>query len=793
MARKERTFDGCWTCRSRKVKCDLTKPFCLRCAKSKRECLGYDIRLRWSDPVTISRDKAMISLKLGYNEPDNIQRRNVDLMEFPRDMLYETYAELNSVLEKVDDSAIVSGRAKLGPFRCFRLVGITSGKDKAEHSVEGTSVDLQKATITTPPSPPPTRPSPVQPTTSRAKRRKVDSNTSKTSIFSKTNNTHVHYDLLNFAKLTVLAIKGPDYKFNEQNMLHILYPKFFPNIDSDDAWFANATLVNSKLYTRKNNELTLFPLFRNLLDHFTSDLFTVNRIGMKDNYFDVLVIPYVKQIVGQFKCWDFAFWDVNDLQDLEELDDKQLLQSIKLCIIYLCLGLSAFKVSKRTTLHEENEDDEYKIDEFLKISIELRKLSIKLLNYHLDESDVIAERQKGDKAVEDYDTMLLLALILQIELDSMFSVFENLDLIYAIGDFVIKNKLETRTRNCTINKFLINTFKMKYFLFESTQAINLFNYQMEEEDEKRYRDLKEDYNLIQDLDSDDDEEEEEEDTEENTIASRTKLSIENMLEASGPTKMPYVPTAFTINFNNNRQYSAAYEVTGGDAESLHSQIKFAPSLNTKFTSTLDTELIYLMYGIPRDLLHIFHESIHLANHKNIFSVKKVFPRNFPRICAEVEDKLLRWDITQSSWKLDPENEFHNFLLNHVYSFHQAVIICHNKLIKKNFDIHQHQDSVKRCLDYLCRAVEGANELELSYKPMIWNLLIAGSVATETSTQERIKHIWQTCRGFDIQSNHWRAKQILYEIWKRRADGEEEEVNLGFMNLIREWDIVLSLG
>lgn len=738
----------------------------------------------------------MISLKSGYNEPDNIQRRNVDLMEFPRDMLYETYAELNSVLEKVDDSAIVSGRAKLGPFRCFRLVGITLGKDKTKESVEGTTSNIPISHITTPPSPPspppPTRPSPVQPTTARAKRRKVDSNTSKTSIFSKTNNTHVHYDLLNFAKLTVLAIKGPDYKFNEQNMLHILYPKFFPNIDSDDAWFANATLVNSKLYTRKNNELTLFPLFRNLLDHFTLDLFTVNRIGMKDNYFDVLVIPYVKQIVGQFICWDFAFWDVNDLQDLEELDDQQLLQSIKLCIIYLCLGLSAFKVSKRTTLHEENEDDEYKIDEFLKISIELRKLSIKLLNYHLDESDVIAERQKGDKAVEDYDTMLLLALILQIELDSMFSVFENLDLIYAIGDFVIKNKLETRTRNCTINKFLINAFKMKYFLFESTQAINLFNYQMEEEDEKRYRDLKEDYNLIQDLDSDDDDEEEE-DAEENTLASRTKLSIENMLEASGPTKMPYVPTAFTINFNNNRQYSAAYEVTGGNTESLHSQIKFAPSLNTKFTSTLDTELIYLMYGIPRDLLHIFHESIHLANHKNIFSVKKVFPRNFPRICAEVEDKLLRWDITQLSWKLDPENEFHNFLFNHVYSFHQAVIICHNKLIKKNFDIHQHQDSVKRCLDYLCRAVEGANELELSYKPMIWNLLIAGSVATETSTQERIKHIWQTCRGFDIQSNHWRAKQILYEIWKRRAGGEEEEVNLGFMNLIREWDIVLSLG
>ncbi|KAI5905741.1 Arginine metabolism regulation protein II [Candida parapsilosis] len=658
MARKERTFDGCWTCRSRKVKCDLTKPICMRCAKSKRECLGYAIRLRWSDPVTISKDKSMTSLKQEDNELDNMQRRNVDLMVFPQDMLYETYAELNSILEKVDDSAIVSGQAKMGPFRCFRFANVSHGDGGIE------SKQQENVSSVVPLASPPTSPSPVQQTPPPPKRRRVTTTTmSKNSIFSKTNNSHVHYELLNFAKLTILAIKGPDYKFNDQNMLHILYPKFFPNIDSDDAWFANATMVNSKLYTRKGNELTLYPLFRNLLDHFTPDLFSVNRIGLKDNYFHVLVIPYIKQIVGQFICWDFAFWDVNDLQELDELDDKQLLQSIKLCIIYLCLGLSAFKVSGRTTLHEKNEDDEYKIDEHLKISIELRKLGIKLLNYHLDESDVIAERQKGDKAVEDYDTMLLLALLLQIELDCMFSVFENLDLIYAIGDFVIKNKLETRTRNSTMNKFLINTFKIKYFFYESTQAINLFNYQMEKEDELRYKDLNEDYNLIDDLDSAEDDEEDDE----SPTDTRFTPSIENLLSAREPAKLDYAPTAFTINFNNNRQYSAAYEVTGDSSESSIPRMKFAPP------------------------------------------------------------------------------------------------------------------------------VEDARRLGLNYKPMFWNLLMAGSVATDNSTQERIKEIWQTCPGFESQSNYWRAKQILYEIWKRRASGEEEEANLGFMNLIREWDIALSLG
>ncbi|PIG88962.1 hypothetical protein AARAC_008440, partial [Aspergillus arachidicola] len=32
---------GCYTCRSRKVKCDETKPICLRCTKAKRRCEGY--------------------------------------------------------------------------------------------------------------------------------------------------------------------------------------------------------------------------------------------------------------------------------------------------------------------------------------------------------------------------------------------------------------------------------------------------------------------------------------------------------------------------------------------------------------------------------------------------------------------------------------------------------------------------------------------------------------------------------------------------------------------------------
>ena len=54
MVRKSRNFDGCWTCRSRKVKCDLRRPKCQRCIKAGIDCAGYNIKLGWSNPLTIS-------------------------------------------------------------------------------------------------------------------------------------------------------------------------------------------------------------------------------------------------------------------------------------------------------------------------------------------------------------------------------------------------------------------------------------------------------------------------------------------------------------------------------------------------------------------------------------------------------------------------------------------------------------------------------------------------------------------------------------------------------------------
>ncbi|CAI5759473.1 unnamed protein product [Candida verbasci] len=530
MPKKGRTFDGCWTCRSRKVKCDLTKPYCQRCTKSKRKCKGYDIKLRWSNPLSISKiDSSMVYLNSEDSDLDSssFQRRNIELVKFPKSMSFETYAKLNEILEKLDNFGTLDKNFKIGPFRCFKMgirrtaqenEGATQKEEEEEIEVEG-DAEVE-----------------------------VD-------------NSHVHYNLINFSKLTVLGIKGINYKFNDQNMLHILYPKFFPNIDSDDDW----------------------------------------------------------------------------------------------------------------------------------------------------------------------------------------SIF-----------------------------------------YESTKSISKFNYQISEIDEEvNYSDLKDTYNLINDLSEDEENESLTSDDEEEDQIEKFKPTIQNLISKE---KM-YSPLQFTISFGKQSSISAFERLEKqhqGHDQPPRAQFNAS---NVHFSSAfIENNLMYLTYGISKSLIDIFHQIIHLTNHKNIFSQKKVFPRNFPKICAEIEDKLINWKIP---WILNESNPIHQILKYSLTAFQKAQIVYFNKLLKKNFDIKGIQKVIIGCLDDVEKSLQIANSIKFEYKPNFWILLICGSSVIDKDLQEKIRLIWQNDL-FKRQSNYWRGKQILYEIWNRRALGEDEN-NLGFMNLIREWDIVLSLG
>lgn len=103
---RSKTFTGCWTCRSRKIKCTLERPSCKKCENANLQCEGYSIRLRWNPG--------------GKEEDAFFQRRNVEFVQYPSDMVYETYYDMDVSLSKLHSPDLVGNETKsLGPFGVF--------------------------------------------------------------------------------------------------------------------------------------------------------------------------------------------------------------------------------------------------------------------------------------------------------------------------------------------------------------------------------------------------------------------------------------------------------------------------------------------------------------------------------------------------------------------------------------------------------------------------------------------------------------------------------------------------
>ncbi|OGE54407.1 hypothetical protein PENARI_c006G11033 [Penicillium arizonense] len=103
--KRSKTFTGCWTCRSRGVKCGEEKPACVRCSKGSFHCEGYGVKLVWPDE---------------YNRnPTGAQRRLfTQLQECEGPTLSEVQLDIS--LETLD-AAIVVDQEQDGPFSVFRL------------------------------------------------------------------------------------------------------------------------------------------------------------------------------------------------------------------------------------------------------------------------------------------------------------------------------------------------------------------------------------------------------------------------------------------------------------------------------------------------------------------------------------------------------------------------------------------------------------------------------------------------------------------------------------------------
>lgn len=869
MPPRSRNFDGCWTCRLRRIKCDRAKPNCDRCVKAGIECKGYAVILSWGEIITVDGENQLVSksetLKGSERHRDNcFLRRKLELVKFPRLQTYELFDALSRAISRFDDvpHRLVRGKYFYGPFGAFDL-NSDSRKDNSKKrnlNVDSQTPDLvasitalvnksgEARTTQLSPKLLPTSPSSAkssfqhtqenssknsleissriiekdsEPRSNSPFGQRLPNPTSRTnihesSIFSKTDNAFVHYKLLDSAKLTILAIKGPWYRFTEQGMYHILYPKFFANVESDD-WTPNICYLDRFFKLNAEANLVIFKPFASALMALSAINLTFIRVSHPNCCWDTLVVPKLKALLFELVCEEFpktgSWKDYSFDREAEEVSHEMLLKNIKFCILCMVFAISRFDVwVKRQPV--KNPVDSYFVDDDLKISIELRKFATNYLNYHLDEFD--SRKRNVSSSYDWYENYFLLALILQIHLDNSFGVYENFDLIYAVGeclaDLNVDRDILDDSTLTPLEKYLREVFKFFYIFYASTQSVNSFNYSIPEKDQhQKYRDLEGDYDLIPDASSDG---EEDSGTESLNGDSRKTLS-KNSYTVSGDGN-ENEPLSFTVHFNKNSSKSNfssnnVNSIARLDTTSRTSSRLFRPSKFSKKTGPvvpkMDTPDAFVSLGLPESLINLFQEVVKLTNDKRIFNLNGVTPRNYPRICAETKDKIRTWDL-ENHWKLyDHEydaitnslskkfiSKFHEGLSYNVECFYHALCIYFDRLILE-VPIEKCQEHVKMSL---C-AMENLTRLnglltktieDVSFTCSFWPLLVCGSdidLRTNIQLRAQCEQMWKN-PSFQ-KYNYWRSKQILFEVWNRQE--QDGEFN-GFMAMVREWDIVLNL-
>lgn len=123
--KRRKTFVGCFTCRRRKVACDLQKPSCDKCKKAGFVCDGYKINLRWSQPIEFDKYGTQLP-SVPTLETEYAQRRSIKFVEYNEKTRYNLYDEMNLDLAKlhnIDIPNLESETQIRGHFGAFRGIG----------------------------------------------------------------------------------------------------------------------------------------------------------------------------------------------------------------------------------------------------------------------------------------------------------------------------------------------------------------------------------------------------------------------------------------------------------------------------------------------------------------------------------------------------------------------------------------------------------------------------------------------------------------------------------------------
>lgn len=822
-SKRGKTFTGCWTCRSRKVKCDLRRPSCKRCEKSGLECGGYDIKLRWSKPIKFdvygSQLPALSAGDLrGAHMTDGPQyrRRNIDFVkykeeyQFYEDMDEELTALHNPLSEKVNDNKTWILK-KFGVFR-----GI-NGVDEQNDRPRKKKRKLEKFQNQS------------SPTISGIHNSPSNTNTPDfldNDVFmmhlSSANHEWISNELRDDAVLSASALQGfPIANFQLTSAASSLDdPSHTDMVDNsgnrasqtDDAILQQALrlLFHRHSPVEAPNILPAQQVNRNLesvvplenkidLDCFNSGSSMPNIVmevvpsaspdpkifnlpnstnpylnlpttGLQVhglarfllNYYIKYVADLMTVVALTTNPWKTLYFP-RALKAIGDLAGLGYTSNSRNSLLNALMAVSCFNLKSK---FPKNSPESHF---FLNLGIEFRKQASNFLKICLS-TTVGKERYKD----------VLTAILSMNSIDVVWGTMADCQHHLTICEDFIEVRMKSRPKISEKAKVLHRIFSFLKLIQDSTAL-----------DKVREKEIVIRGN-IDDVDKDIEPFEDLEDKSKNEGTQDTyESSKEDNERHDGEFRESLNKIDGKIQIEFIKSASAVQNSSGSTPlfSNIASESYYSAEGKNSETDILSTDALY---GLPKSLILLFSDCVRLVRHNEYYNMNHMpVPRQFTRLCLRFEKLLLKWT---SEWRFqkDDSEEFVSDTLEGVYhhtmSFYYSLVIYYFTMAR-SLGYQLLQTYVEKVLFHLKALGDLIKLKNVKIVPLIWQGFIAGCGSTEVHIQEEFRK-WAATLAASGMGSYWGARQVMFEVWRRRTN---EEPGDSWYAVYRDWEMNLMLS
>ncbi|CDH11216.1 related to Arginine metabolism regulation protein II [Zygosaccharomyces bailii ISA1307] len=816
-SKRGKTFTGCWTCRLRKVKCDLRRPHCQRCEKSSLACGGYDIKLRWSKPIRFDEYGVPLPATQNYlgdgkDEPQ-YQRRNIDFVKYKEEYLYyEDMDDELSALHNPPPEEIAHNRTwvikKFGVFRgienILRPYERPKRRKKKLHQIEE-GINLNPIdTISTGPF-------------------LRDTFETGCSLFN--NHEWISKELRDDALLSASALQGfpivdfqaynnpapldegiaggtatNDAHYSESNTsensrntedstvtqaLRLLFHRH-PQLDNQNVHDPPPNKVNLESIVPLGNKINIdctgvgSKMPSTVMDVVYSPLPDAKIFNVPGSNNPLLQLPVTGlQVHGLTRfLLNYYYQNVADLMTVVALNSNpwktlyfpRALRAVgdlagigytsnsRNSLLNALLAVSCFNLQSKFARNS------VEMQFFLNLGIEFRKQASGFLKICLSNT-VKNERYKD----------VLTAILSMNSIDVVWGTMADCQQHLTICENFVKKRMKARPRISEKAKTLHRIFSFLKLIQDSTaldqvteQEIVIMETSTQTEEDYENKGMNQ---CILD----------------NTNVKsnigdcwKEGLFREFVNKADGKIQIEFikdgsVPQNNIINspiFTNIASQSYSYSGANGIEEDI-----------------MSTDALY---GLPQSLILLFSDCIRLVRHNEYYKIKNIaIPKEFTHLCLGFEMRLLKWTSEWSFYK-EGTQEFVNDTIEGVYhhtlSFYYGLIIYFFTMAR-SLNHSFLQSHVEKVLVHLKALDNLIASKKVKIVPLIWQGFIAGCASTEVHVQEEFRK-WASSLAASGMGSYWGARQVMFEVWRRKQNGEKGD---SWYAVYRDWEMNLMLS